>query len=185
MGNAIEAVPRGSASVASRVRLMSRLAKITSFLVGTAAALILVAAWRVPPGAAEPPARLRVAARASPAVQLSRTGLVIDAAQLRPGDARATSLAVTNVLATPLRVRARAELRAADPLAGAIRLRLLRDAEPLFNGPLPRLTGRVARRFSLQPGEQTTISVRIVLPAEGRGVGGRVTDVELVFEVEP
>lgn len=165
---------------------MRRATRITSFLVGTAAALALLAAWRMPAGHANAATGLTVSVGGSRTVQLSRTGTVFDVARLYPGRALKATIVLRNTRRVSLHLRPRARLVGDDALTSAMQARVVAGGAQLFAGPLSHLARAKARRMWLQPRESTSVRFTLVLPASGaKRAAGRAANLALAFEVDP
>ncbi len=157
---------------------MRHRAEITSFLVGAAAALVLIAGWRVPHGREAFGADVRISVARSSVVHVSRTGTVLDSTGLRPGEGARTTVRITNPTDRPLRLRPTAQVD--DPaLARLLRVEVTAGGDRLFSGPLASMNGNAALPLRLRPGAAAAVQIRLRL---GRGdSAGRGTQAALVF----
>lgn len=162
---------------------MRRWAEITSFVVGAAAALVLLAGWQVPQGRDTVGATARLSIARSAIVELSRTGTVIDETHALPGGVARTAVVVTNSSSSVLRLVPRAEVGEDPVLARMLRLDVRANGAPLYRGRLAGLTGDAGATFRLVPGESARITVVLRLPRSvGRRAMGRETQASLAFE---
>jgi hypothetical protein len=165
---------------------MRRWAELTSFLVGTAAALVLLAGWRVPSAHVNPRTALKVRVAASRAVEVSKPGTVLDVRGFR------RAFAITVVLRNPrhgdLHLRPRLQVQGDRRVAEAVQARLTAaGGEQLFEGPAERLSQNTARRLWLDPhGGATAVTLRLTLPrGEAGKAAARAAVLTLLFEVDP
>ncbi len=165
---------------------MRRLAELTSFGVGAAAALGLLVAWQVPGGKGAPLTSIAFGVEHSQTMQLSRTGTLFDVPRLHAGRPLSTSLRLESLRKAPLHVRPRIELDGDDALAQALDAEVLVDGEQLYRGPLQGLSERRAQRTWLRPRAHETLTVRLALPrGEAEHAAGRALRAVLRLEVEP
>jgi|tagenome__1003787_1003787.scaffolds.fasta_scaffold20502976_2 hypothetical protein len=165
---------------------MARAAGLTSFLIGTAAALALLAGWRMPAGYAGGATALSVSIGVSRTVELSRTGTVFGVGRLRPGRTLTTTVVLRSRRAGTLRLRPRARVVGDASVTHAIQVRVAIPGHHLFRGPLSRLALATARRMWLPPRASVPVTVTIVVPRSAAAeAAGRAADMSLVFEVDP
>jgi hypothetical protein len=165
---------------------MARAAGLTSFLIGTAAALALLAGWRMPAGHAGWATALSVSVGVSRKVDLSHTGTVFDVGHLRPGRTLTTTVVLHNTRPAALRLRPRARVVGDVSVTDAIQARVTIPGEQLFRGPLSRLAQATARRMWLPPDESIPVTLAIIVPrSAAASAAGRAADMSLAFEVDP
>ncbi|MFN2471066.1 MAG: hypothetical protein ABR583_08775 [Gaiellaceae bacterium] len=153
---------------------MKRWAHLISFVIGAAAALVLLAGWRVPSGRGVLGTDVTLSAARSPDVTLSQTGPFADVSALRPGESGVFgSLRVANSSGRPLVMRAR--LRGdTDDLESVLFVELRAGDERLYRGPLAGLDAW-SRSFNLGTGASRPLTVRGWLPRAVRaGYQGRI-----------
>ena len=165
---------------------MKGAAGLTSFLVGTVAALTLLAGWRMPAGHANAATALTVSVGGSRTVRLSRTGTVFDVAHMRPGRTLTATIVLHNTRPVALHLRPRARVTGDDSATDAMQVRVAAGGQTLFSGSLTRLAQPTARRIWLEPGRLATVTLQVVLPPSNRRrAAGRAADMALGFEVDP
>jgi hypothetical protein len=162
---------------------MRRFAQLSSFLVGAAAALVLLAGYRVPAGRGTLGADVTMSVGRSSLVQLSRTGTVLDAARLRPGRRVTSAVTVTNPGGATLRLRPRAQVAGDVALDALLRVEVRGGGRVLYRGTLHDLGQPVAGVWRLGPGASGLLSVRLGLPrGVAEGYAGRSTHPAIVVE---
>jgi hypothetical protein len=163
---------------------MKRWAELTSFLIGAAAALVLLAGWRVPAGRATLGADVTVSIGRSHSVQLSRTGTVLDSTRLQPGRTVAATVTVHNPGPAGLRLRPRAQAAGDAALDALLRVDVRADGQSLYSGTLADLARPVAGIWRLGPQASGRLTLRLTLPrGVAKGYAGRSTQPALVLEV--
>jgi hypothetical protein len=131
-----------------------------SFLLGAAAALVLLAAWRIPAGRGIVGADVTLSAALSEEVTLSQTGPFANASALtektRPLEG---SIYAHNSTGRPLMVRAR--LRGDTPdLDDALLVEVTSGRVSVYRGPLGGLSRWTAHVFRVGPDQTTRVTVR-------------------------
>jgi hypothetical protein len=163
---------------------MKRWAELTSFLIGAAAALVLLAGWRVPAGRGTLGADVTLSIGLSPVVQLSRTGTVLDSTRLRPGQRVTTAVTVHNPSTAALRLRPQAQAAGDATLNALLHVDVRADGQKLYAGSLAELARPVAGAWRLGPGASGRLTLRLTLPSGiAAGYAGRSTHPAIVLEV--
>jgi hypothetical protein len=155
---------------------MRRSAELTSFLVGAAVALALLASWRVPPGHGTVGADITFSVALSPTITLSQTGPFANAANLTAaaGDALSGSVYARNASAGRVAVRARVRGNVHD-LDRALHVELLADGRRFYSGPLSGLANWTRQTVVLDGNRNTQITVRgRLLPGSEHQYAGRI-----------
>jgi hypothetical protein len=156
--------------------------ELLSFLIGAAAALVLLAGWRVPEGRGELGADVTLSIGRSGIVELSRTGTVVDARRLLPGRTVRTEVVLHNPGRTAQRLRPRFQLAVGSQLARVLRVDVRAGGERVYAGTFHGLT-RPAETIRLRPGESKHVTLAVGLPRSGEDeYAGRSLQASLVFE---
>src|SRR5262245_55895324 len=108
---------------------MRRWAKITSSLVGAAAALLLLASWRVPGAQVNPRMAPTVDIAPSKAVELSRTTTILQRRSLAPDTPVSATVEPDNTRHARLHVQPRLEIASDRAAAAALRAEVLAGGE--------------------------------------------------------
>ncbi len=156
--------------------------ELLSFLVGAATALSLLAGWRVPAGSGQVGTDLMLSIGRSNAVELSRTGTVVSARDLRPGRRVEAAVVAHNPGAAVLRLRPTLQVASGAALARELRAELRADGRQLYAGSLAGLTARSAP-LRLAPGRSSRVQLVVTLPrSAGATARGRTFQGSLVLE---
>ena len=165
---------------------MRRWAELTSFVVGAAVALALLASWRVPGGHGNVGADVTFSAALSPGVTMSQTGPFANAPNLTavPGDVVTGSVYARNASAgrVALRARLRGDIHDLDR---ALHVELLADGRRFYSGMLGGLAGWTPRGFVLDGNRNSQLTVRgRLLPGSEREYRGRIAIATLELRAE-
>jgi hypothetical protein len=165
---------------------MTRAAQLMSFIAGTAAAVALLAGFRMPAGHPNPATSLSVSLRRSAAFDLSRTGTVFDVPRLPPGRTLSTEVVVHNNRHVPLHLRPRATVEGDPEVTAGVDAEIRVSGARLFHGSLERLSDATAQRFWVAPGASATVAFTAVLRRSAAGAAaGRAADVAIGLSVDP
>jgi hypothetical protein len=158
--------------------------------VGLALAAVVVVAGRVPRGTGELGADVRIVTMADPKLDLSPVGLVLSGIALHPsgedGGAHGT-LRVRNATGKPMQVRLGGKVSRGE-LSALLWLRVVAPGNdsPLFRGPATRLQAVSASPFTLQPGQDTTLSFTAWVPESSfGGFEAGEAEIGLEWQVSP
>ena len=146
-------------------------------VIGLAAVVALVLAFRIPGG--EPVLGASVAFTAAPTGELavSPAGMFLESLDLRAGAAATGHFAVTNLTGSSRAVSLRAVEGGRD-LNEVLQVQIAGGSVRIFAGTLASLRGGT-QVLTLRPGERRQLTVRMSVPASSDGVSARSTHVTL------
>lgn len=156
--------------------------ELLSFLVGATTALSLLSGWRVPTGRGHVGTDLMLSIGRSNAVELSRTGTVVSARDLKPGRRVEAAVVAHNSGAAVLRLRPTLQVASGAAVARELRGELRADGKQLYAGSLAGLTAR-STPLRLAPGSSSRVLLVVTLPhSAGAAARGRTLQGSLVLE---
>jgi hypothetical protein len=147
-------------------------------VIGFAAAVALVLAFRIPGGAPVLGASVGFTSAPTGELAVSPAGMFLESSDLRPGTAATGHFAVTNLTGSSRAVSLRAVEGGRD-LDKILQVQIAGESERIFTGTLASLRAGT-QVLTLRPGELRQLTVRVSLPATAAGAGARSAQITLL-----